>query len=485
MLRSTTVCISPRQRGYFFLLCLLLPGLVVAADPVLNSLDQQRWHALLKSAQQGLEPADYRLEELASLLAAQPPDVHRFSEMLTQVYRRYSQDLSSGRVRPENADPDWHIAAESANVPLTSSPQVLQPPHPDYQRLQRALLRYQAIARDGGWPALPAGRKLMRGMRDERVITLRNRLRISADYDQDMQADPYFFDAGIEAAVRHFQKRHGLGADGIVGEATRTALNVSVHDRITQLIVTMERWRWLPRHLEARYIWVNVANAELKVIENGRTVLAMRTIVGRPYRPTPSFRGEIKAVVFNPTWSVPVNIAVEDILPQQRNDNNFLARKKIRVFKGQVDRLREVDPSEVDWDSLGASYFPYRLRQDAGPANSLGRIKFQLDNPYDIYLHDTPMKLLFQLPERTFSSGCVRLEKPSELAAYLLKLDQGWSPSDVQSRIEALETSPVRLYDREPVYFVYLTSWVSPEGVVNFRNDIYGRDARLAKALGR
>ncbi len=388
--------------------------------------------------------------------------------------------LPDARLQPAVADPDWHIP-HAGGVDAAE----LRAAHPDYVRLEQVLARYRTIARAGGWPRIPPGPELQAGMRDERVMALRNHLRITGDYDAEMQADPYYFDAAVDAALRHFQTRHGLLADGLLEEETRAELNVPVQDRIRQIAIALQRWHWLPRNLGERYVWVNLPAAGLAVVEHGKPALHMRAIVGRPYRATPSFAGTIRRIVFNPTWTVPRTVAVEDLLPQQRNDPQFLARKHIRVFDVRGAEPREVSPMRLADAGVGTDYFPYRLRQDAGPDNSLGRIKFELDNPFDIYLHDTPATPLFVLPGRAFSSGCVRVESPVALAQYLLAHDGSDAPIDVSSRIERSDTSTVVLRTPVPIYFVYLTTWVEADGTVSFRPDLYGRDRRLLQVWGR
>lgn len=461
---------------------------------MLTPLQRLQFEALQSSSDHGLEPADYAVSRLQHLLAEGTAEAAiQFNQLLNQAFVEYSDDVRSGRLRASVADADWTIPrpADEPAPPVLSTAnaaalagfiETLPPQNPDYQRLKAALEKYRAIARDGAWPSLPPGPDLRQGMRHEQVVPLRNRLRITGDYTGEMQADPLYFDAGIAQAVRRFQTRHGLSVSATVDERTRKALNVTVGERIRQLKLSMERWRWLPPELGERYVWVNVADADLQVVENGRPVLSMRAIVGRPYRQTPSFRGEMNRVVFNPSWTVPHTIAVQDLLPQQQQDPEFLSRKAIHVYRGWGENGTELDPGSIDWAALGPDNFPYRLRQEPGPANSLGRIKFVFDNPYDIYLHDTPVKPLFELPLRTFSSGCIRIEKPVELAAYLLQNEGFRSRTDIEAQIDRQTSEAIRLERQIPVYVVYMTSWVSPDGMVHFRRDVYGRDERMRLA---
>jgi len=361
-------------------------------------------------------------------------------------------------------DPDWHIPL----APADAGP----PDAPDAMRLQAALDHYQALAAAGGWPALPAGPQPAPGGRDPRVVDLRERLRISGDFEGlPATADAWFFDAGLQSAVKRFQERHGLPASGETDEQTLAALNVPVENRVRQLQATLTRWHWLPRDLGTRYLWANVPGATLELIDNGAPLITMRIIAGHPGRPTPSFADSIRQIVVNPSWSVPRTIAVEDLLPSQQEDPAFLARLGIRVIgtDGQ-----EADAARLDWRKFNARNFPYHLRQDPGPANSLGRLKFVLNNPWDIFLHDTPSRRLFDLNSRTLSSGCLRLEEPEALAAMLVK-----EPAALAAALASAATRTLAFAQPVPVYVVYLTSWVTPDGAVHFRPDVYGRDAGL------
>jgi murein L,D-transpeptidase YcbB/YkuD len=466
------------------LLALALAGVPLAGQDLTSSPADPagRLLALQEAQRDGLDPADYGIDVLLPMATDTSPDgQEEFRRRLDAAYRQYASDLAHGRTRPDVADPDWHIpshAGSGAGVAAEARP----PAHPQYERLRRVLNAYQAIESAGGWPMVAAGPELRIGLRDQRVTSLRERLRLTSDYDSEMQADPWFFDTGIDTAVRRFQVRHGIRATGVVDERTRDALNVAVGERIGQLEGVLERWRWLPSDLGPRYVWVNTASTMLQVMDNGRAVLTMKTIVGHPSRPTPSLAGELRQVVFNPTWSVPRTIAVEDLLPRQLEDGGYLTRHRIRVLAGGGPTEREVDPGNVTWQRLGPDYFPYRLRQDAGPGNSLGRVKLAMDNPFDIYLHDTPSRALFDLSTRTLGSGCVRLEDAAALTTLVLAHDRPWSEADTAERMGGGRTEAINLDHRLPVYIVYLTAWAGEDGVVHFRRDLYGRDARLLAA---
>ncbi len=276
-----------------------------------------------------------------------------------------------------------------------------------------------------------------------------------------------------------FQQRHGLDPDGTVGPRTLSALNVTAEERVKQIAVNLERMRWLPAELGSRYIMVNVANFGLDVVEAGQPVLTMRAIVGRTYRQTPSFTARMNHLIFSPYWHIPHSIAVKDLLPKIQKDRRFLSRQKIRVFRGSS----QINPGSVNWRSLSEANFPYRLRQDPGPLNSLGRVKFMLPNRFNVYIHDTPSRELFDKAVRDFSSGCIRIDKPVELAEYLLADDPEWTSENVLAAMDQPREKLVRLRRPIPVYFLYSTAWVDAEGTIQFRDDLYSRDALVAAAL--
>jgi L,D-transpeptidase YcbB len=364
-------------------------------------------------------------------------------------------------------DPDWHIPLRPESAGESQRPEA--------QRLRAALAQYRALAASGGWPELPAGPVLQAGQRDERVALLRDRLRRSGDFSgTPATADAWFFDLPTAQALQAFQRRHALPDSGQLDERTRSALNVPVEARIQQLQATLSRWNWLPDDPGPRHLWINIVTGTLEVIDRGETVLQMRVIAGHPSRPTPSFQDTITQIVVNPSWSVPHTIAVEDLLPAQQADPDFFPRLGIRVLQGTGAGTRELDARRIDWQRLGPERFSYRLLQKPGPRNSLGRYKLVMDNPWDIYLHDTPSRRLFELSSRTLSSGCIRLEQPEALVQLLL----GGTPLPAGTGDDS-RTRTIRLDQPVPVYIVYLTSWVSPTGEVNFRPDVYGRDAGL------
>ncbi|MHB1142646.1 MAG: L,D-transpeptidase family protein [Sulfuricaulis sp.] len=458
--------------------------------------------ALLRTAgQHGLEPARYRIDDIEAHWRDRSPAGQACLELyLSNAFERYSLDLRTGRVGPHEADPSWYLpvadfdpaaalAAVGSDGDFAALIDSLAPSHPAYQRLREALARYESIAHAGGWPVPPPAPEFGPGKAPaapEQIALLRERLRAEEDLSGFSLGNHETYDAQLEAAVKRFQQRHGLLADGVVGARTRAALNVPVAARIAQIRRTLERWRWLPRDLGEHYILVNSAGFELAVVERGRTVLGMRVIVGMPEQPTPSFAAPLQTLAINPYWNVPERIAREVLLPKQQRDPLFFTTRGIRVFDPRNGNGNsngngaEIEPATLDWTSMDADSFAFRLRQEPGPKNSLGRLSFMLSNPFDVFLHDTPDKALFARDTRTFSEGCVRLEQAMALAQHALRQLDGWDEERLRSEIDALRQQTLRLPEPIPVYVLYLTSWVDDDGLVHFREDVYQRERILA-----
>ena len=415
--------------------------------------------------------------------------------LLTDAFFTYGAHLLTGQIDPHELKEVW--LADRPEIDLTTALQQaletnhiaeflhdLRPVHAGYAGLRKALTDYHTIAAKGGWPAIADGPKLQRGDRGPRVAALRKRLMVTRDLEPASDGqDGDVFDAALERGLQRFQERHGLDADGVVGASTSLALNVPVEARIRQIKLNMERWRWLPRELGDRYILVNIANFALDVIEHGQSALTMRVVVGKPARRTPFLSATMAHLVLSPHWYVPPTIAIQDKLPLIRRDPGYAARQNLGIFREGAAGATRVDPMSINWSSVSARHFPFKLRQDPGPRNALGRVKFMFPNPYHVYLHDTPSRELFAEAERAFSSGCIRLEKPIELAEYLLKDDPRWTRQRMLTIIEKRTEQIVSLPTPLPVYLLYWTAWVSEGEILHFRKDIYERDKILEKEL--
>jgi len=327
------------------------------------------------------------------------------------------------------------------------------------------------------------GSSLKRNSASDRVVELKRRFVASGDLVSDTVSGSNLFNEQLEQAVIAFQKRHGLKPDGIAGRTTLNALNIPLKQRIRQMELNLERLRWILGNPEQRSIVINIANFELNVIEEGKPVLSMKVIVGKPYMRTPVFTAKMTHLILNPSWNVPDSIAQKEILEKIKRAPHYLAEQDIRVLKGWGVREQEIDPSKINWSGITANTLSYRFRQQPGALNPLGRIKFMFPNQYDVYLHDTPSKRLFSENVRAFSHGCTRIEKPLELAEYVLRDAPGWTRNKLLATIEEGAERKVLIPRPLNVHFLYLTAWVDKEGILQFRNDIYERDKLLDAAL--
>lgn len=446
------------------------------------------------AAREGLTPSDYGVNRLEQGLQgdADPGDMAELELISSRTFARYLSDLRSGRQRPHDVDPElFHEPAEIDLAAVLSTVERFgvaalverhTPSNAVYRRLRRALAEYRRIADGGGWPNVPADGVLREGSRGEAVARLRERLMASGDLTVRPAEDAYFGE-GLTLAVQRFQQRHGLAADGVVGPKTAGAMNVSVEQRIEQIVVNMERWRWMADDLGERYILVNLAGFELEVVESGSVVLSMRVVVGQPYRRTPVFSDRMTYLEINPYWTVPQSIARKDLIPKVKTDPKYLSTQGFRVFAGWSADAPEIDPAMIDWASAATKSSMFRFRQEPGPNNALGRIKFMFPNKFSIYLHDTPSRNLFDKVARAFSSGCIRVQWPLDLAEYALADVPGWSRARIENEIASGRTTAVRLASPMPVHLTYSTAWIGEGGSIEFREDVYGRDKLLLKAL--
>ncbi len=342
--------------------------------------------------------------------------------------------------------------------------------------LLRAMSMYEQIQEWGGWKPIPNGEKIEKGMRDPRLALIRERLVATGDLAAS-GGDPNVYDESVFDAVRRFQSRHGLTPDGIIGTRTLAAMNVPVETRIKQLAVNLKRLNEQSATLGRRYVFVNIAGQEVEAVSDGRVELRRRVIVGKTDRQTPEYESKITFIAFNPYWNVPRSIAKKDIIPKAIRDPGYLKRMGIRVLSDYGPNPRELNPYNVDWSSPAAERL--RLRQDPSRRNSLGTVKIHFPNPHAVYLHDTPSKSLFGRNARAYSSGCVRVDKVHDLVAWLLEETEGWDRRKVDSTVASGNRMDVALGEPVPVYLLYLTAWVSADGVVNFRDDIYSLDKRV------
>lgn len=463
----------------------------------------------------GLRTGDYHLADLEKVVKRAFPEKKRptpgslaaLDLELTTRFVSYGADLLVGRLAPAAVDSGWFIKARRSGADSVLRVAArgkgfggmvapLRPKRADYDELARALASYRQIQDRGGWPTVRAGKEVVRGGKGRAVAALRKRLEIGGDLAPSRSAKPVY-DAALAVAVARFQRRHGIPVDSTVSPATLLALNTPVEYWIRQIEINLERYRWLPPDFGSKYVLVNIPDYHLYAFDGGKRALDMRVIVGDEYgNATPVFADSMSYLVFRPRWYVPRRILVDEVIPQARQNIFYLADNNFEV----VDAKRGstvLDPFSIDWAAVDTANPGFRVRQKSGVANSLGLVKFMFPNQFSIYLHDTPAGWLFQQQRRALSHGCVRVERPVELADFVLAGQDGWNDSTIRAAMHPVDSpvSPagmsldttegrtVRLEHKVPVYILYLTAYVQ-DGVLNFRGDPYGKDAQAQARIG-
>lgn len=449
-------------------------------------------------ADDGLNPEDYHLSQLLVLKlrldgneSPDPALLADYDILLTDSLVRLCYHIQFGKVDPESLDPAWNMSRRVRNAnpvgaiekrlrtaTLARGLRNIRPEIGYYHLLKAVLKNYRGIQAAGGWPTLPEGATLKPGMTDQRVARLRQRLAVTGDL-KGGDSDPNHYDENLKDAVMRFQARHHLKPDGVVGKNTYAALNIPVRQKIDQIRVNLERARWVFHELPQDYVMVDIAGFRAYHYEGLTPTWTSKVQVGKPYRKTPVFKSKIKYIVFNPTWTVPPTILEKDILPKIKEDPDYLSRMKISVIdkKGLA-----VDPASVDWSQYTKTV-PYTLRQEPGPHNALGRIKFIFPNKHFIYLHDTPSRSLYGRRNRAFSSGCIRVENNIELAELLLNDPEKWNRERIREMIESNQTQRVNLPQPKPVMLLYVTIWLDEHDNFIFKKDVYDRDRQVLEGL--
>jgi murein L,D-transpeptidase YcbB/YkuD len=458
----------------------------------------------------GLRASDYALPQADGFNASDPQATDWLADAeikISYAVLDYADDARGGRIRPqrlsENLDPSLVLPKPTEvieSIAIRSDPAAylrsFQPDQPQFEALRQKLIELRGGHADESNPAvvIPDGPVLRPGIVDEQVALLRKRLDIAADNAGGTASDPNNFDDSVREAVRRFQLAHGVAPDGIVGAGTRHLLNNPSQrhvpgnaGRIRQILVNMERWRWLPHDLGSYYVMVNIPEFMLRVVDDGKPVHTTRVVVGKPDKQTPVLSNEMQEIVFGPFWNVPTSIKIEEIRPYIREqaswwgaggfDTSVFKRFNLRIkYDGQ-----EVDPAVVDWSRYDIRSFD--IYQPPGPDNVLGRVKFVFPNKHDVYMHDTTQKYLFANSVRAESHGCMRVQNPDQLAAVLLAHDKGWSQTQTMTAIDTGYDQHVPLRQKIPVYLTYFTLKVNDDGSISTYGDIYGHDARMAAAL--
>ncbi len=363
----------------------------------------------------------------------------------------------------------FDVASRTIHMPTASAPTVSTAPA---QTTEKAIDRYADIVARGGWPHVPSVGVLRLGDRHPSVPVLRDRLVASGDIDPNAVGND-IYDSYVEAAVRRFQARHGLTVDGIIRAETLAALNVPAPVRLAQLKVNVTRLRALSANLSPRYVVANIPAARVEAIENGLAGSRHAAVAGKPDRPSPELTSKIVQINFNPYWTVPPSIVQKDLIPKMQDQPDYLTSNHIRIFDA---RHKELEPSQINWYSEDATH--YSFKQDPGSYNSLGSIRINFPSAYGVYMHDTPLKNLFGEDFRFHSSGCMRVQNVRQLVAWLLQGVRGWSLEDIDHVIKSGEQKNAQVTKPVPLHWVYITGWATPDGVVQFRDDIYGKDGR-------
>jgi murein L,D-transpeptidase YcbB/YkuD len=365
-------------------------------------------------------------------------------------------------------------ASRTIHMPKASAP-TLSPT--TAETTERAVAIYDAIVARGGWRKVPKVEELKLGMRHPSVVDLRARLSVSGDLDPSAVGND-IYDSYVEEAVRRFQARHGLNIDGIVREATLDAMNVPATTRRDQLKINIERLRTLSTNLGPRYVVANIPAARVEAIQNDVVVSRHAAVAGKPDRPSPDINSRIVQINFNPYWTVPASIVRKDLIPKMQDQPDYLTENHIRILDSHQ---KELKPADINWYSEEATN--YTFKQDPGAKNSLGSIRINFPSPYGVYMHDTPLKNLFGDDFRFHSSGCMRVQNVRELVVWLLDETKGWPAAEIDSVIKSGERKDAQLAKPVPLHWVYVTAWAASDGVVQFREDIYGRDGLGAPAI--
>jgi murein L,D-transpeptidase YcbB/YkuD len=484
-------------------------GLLWVDEKGLSARAKSVMEEIGKAGDYGLRSADYDLPHPDGFDPNQPTPTNWLADAEIKVsfaVLRYTRDARGGRLDPlrlsKNLDPTLAlpdprqvIESIAAHSDPAGHLRSYQPDQPQFEALRQKLVELRGKTTDDPGPVvkIPNGPILKLGVEHEQVALLRKRLNVRSEAGDGVPVNEMMFDETVLEAVKQFQAALGAAVDGMVGPSTRRLLNQQHQQaigraRIKLILLNMERWRWLPNEFGSLYVMVNVPEFVLWVMDKGELAFTTRVVVGTPNTQTPIFSNKMQEIVFNPYWSVPNSIKIEELLPYMRGggdsffggrrwNTSVLRRNNLRVNIGG----REVDPSRIDWDRIDIRSL--NIYQPPGPDNLLGNLKFVFPNKHDVYMHDTTQKLLFAKPVRAQSHGCIRVQNPDQLALRLLEQDQGWTAAGVASAIRNGYDQHVALKQKIPVHITYFTLWVNEDGSISTFNDVYGHDARMAAAL--
>lgn len=407
--------------------------------------------------------------------------------LLTATFFKYAEKIWGGIGEKDVEEVEWFI--KKKRLPyvaildsMLSNPTYFaqqRPVYRQYDLLKSQLKRYYELEKLDNWSPIVADKKSYKPGDSSVVLpAIRKRLFLLGDLVTP-DTTGTIYESILEVAVKNFQDRHGLAVDGAIGPSMIAAMNVPVSSRIQQIMINMERCRWVPVQLKGDYLAVNIPAYKLFVYEDDSLAWDCNVVVGSVNNQSVIFNGNMNTIVFSPYWNIPASIVAKETLPAVKRNRAYLASHNMEVVSGSG----VVNPSSIDWGKYSGYNFPYTIRQKPGPNNSLGRVKFLFPNNYSIYLHDTPAKSLFEEPSRAFSHGCIRVAEPKRLAEHLLRNDTTWNSEKIETAMSKNKETTVKLATPVPVFIAYFTSWVDRQGRLNFRNDVYGHDKRLAKKM--
>ena len=460
--------------------------------------------ALEGSYDDGLLPVDYHVDVLKSIVQKIEDSsdqggvdhewVAKFDLLMTDAILLYAYHLLDGKIDPHSLDVQWNfgyqelpggdgkrLAEAINNHTLLKELHGLRPEIPSYGNLMRELAEYRIIAENGGWGTITAGAKIDPGESDPRILQIRRRLEVTGDLSNLNNMNSEEYDPSLEKDVRYFQERHGLEVDGVIGKASFAAMNVPVEKKINQIRVNLERFRWVTHNLSEEYIIVNIARFRAYVVKNSERVFDTNVQVGTDLNKTPVFKSRLQYIEFNPTWTVPRSITIKEMLPKINKDHSYLSDRNMVLLDGSG---KIVPMTSVDFDALSANNFPYTIRQEPGPGNALGQVKFIFPNKYAVYLHDTPSKYLFNKAQRSFSHGCIRTQNPLGLAWVLLE-GSSWDKQKIRETLDSKVTTRALFEESLDVLLLYWTAGLFQQKSVFFYPDIYERDAPILEKLDR
>jgi murein L,D-transpeptidase YcbB/YkuD len=445
-----------------------------------------------KAYEEGLNPNDYHFETIQKLIEHDSTSVQRDAELdllLTDAFFLYTSHLLKGKVDFQKMVARWSIDSHKDDIIELLQKSILnnstrpildglKPNDKIYTGLKKALQNYSKYQENGGWKDIPSGISIKYGASDSRIPFIRKRLVATKDISKIYVNNSDVYDKNLFEAVQRFQLRHSMDSAGEITKNCLEQMNVSVDDRIDEIKINMDRWRQSSQELGPYYLKVNIPDFTLEVIKNRKIERVHKVIVGRIDRKTPTLNSTVTNLIFNPTWVVPPGILSADILPSVRKNINYLKAKNIIIYnnKGTV-----INPRTINFYSSSAKSYSYV--QSPGPNNSLGAVKFVFPNNYTVYLHDTPSKELFKKSQRTFSSGCIRVENPLELAAYLLNDPINWNLTNIKKITHTRKTQTVLFKNQLTIHVIYLTTWTDSDGIVQFRNDIYNKNIKYLRAF--